>query len=761
MKKYKSVIERVAINDATFKNSPSNTFEPTYINFFYGNNGTGKSTITRSMKALSGLTWTAGKNPRDYALRVFSRDFIADELKFEDDDPTMPGVITLGEEYVEAQDQVDSKTAEKSKLIEEITIAETRLQSTNKESSDLVQKYWDIFWNLKGREYKSHFGGSGDLRSKENFFKRVKSTVPQEHNLNEIKARFDTASDANARRYDILPKLDLSKLESIENYHLLCEPITSTADGHFSRVMQSIDATGWVKIGVENYLDRTDGNCPFCQQPLNEIANQIAECFDSKYNEDCAKLIKYQQQYIGYFAEFVSVINGHVSFIKNTSGAFGNVSEYEKNLAQLEKIVSENNQLIASKVAKPSETIWIESTRQSLSALNDLIDESNALIIKNNEICDNKSTEKTRCLNAAWELAAFDLQPTIQQFTVRSKELESSIKTQRDDLSKQNMSLKSINNELAVLTEKLGGSSTILQKVNVLLEKTGFRGFSLKPHDTVPDRYQIVRDDGSIARRLSEGERNFIAFLYFYYLVQGAWFKEDLLKKKIVVIDDPISSMDSGVLAIVGSLVRELIEDCFYDGEKHRISQIFTLTHNPYFHNSISQKMLRPDEHYYKKVAFFEVKKDDDNISTISAPCIQPNLTKDQDIKNENVSPVQNSYTALWEDYKTARRESTLLNVIHRIIETHFILLCSFERDYLRDAVLEEAIGDPRMERLVKEVLQNIHDSTVLEDSIGEMVYFPAPNSVADYKEAFRLVFTVMGQEQHYAKMSGEGNLTA
>ena len=68
MKKYKSFIEKVLVEGATFKNSTANSFEPTWINYFYGNNGTGKSTIARSIKALDGLTWNGngGKSASDY-----------------------------------------------------------------------------------------------------------------------------------------------------------------------------------------------------------------------------------------------------------------------------------------------------------------------------------------------------------------------------------------------------------------------------------------------------------------------------------------------------------------------------------------------------------------------------------------------------------------------------------------------------------------------------------------------------------------------
>ena len=176
--------------------------------------------------------------------------------------------------------------------------------------------------------------------------------------------------------------------------------------------------------------------------------------------------------------------------------------------------------------------------------------------------------------------------------------------------------------------------------------------------------------------------------------------------------------MDSGVLSIVGSLVRDLIDDCFLDGVNYRIGQIFILTHNPYFHNAVSQTMLQPDEMYYKKVAFYELKKDEENISTISEPCIQTSNSKDPDITHENVTPVQNSYTALWQEYKDAKLPSTLLHLIHRIIETHFVLICSYAREDLREQALEFVSSDIRKQKLVKEILLNMHDNIAIDDSI-------------------------------------------
>ena len=55
---------------------------------------------------------------------------------------------------------------------------------------------------------------------------------------------------------------------------------------------------------------------------------------------------------------------------------------------------------------------------------------------------------------------------------------------------------------------------------------------------------------------LSEGEVTFITFLYFLQWIKGSQNEEDVTQDRVIVIDDPISSLDSNILFVVSSFKR-------------------------------------------------------------------------------------------------------------------------------------------------------------------------------------------------------------
>jgi len=753
MSKYKSVIEKITVNDATFKESSEREFTPSWINFFYGNNGTGKSTIARTIKKADSLSWKDNKSPNDFNVLVFNKDFIVKEMKFDDETPLMPGVLMLGKDKIETQKLVEEKQEQQNQLDTKIQseINERTKKQTTK--STLQKRFEDACWKAAKRYKESFGGGKGDFRTQALCSAKVCKTVAVEHDFDKLKSLYDTATDPNAKRYDILELLNLSKLVAVESYALLEQPIVSTADNVYSRFWEAINAIDWVKQGQDRFSNITDGKCPYCQQGLpQKFEEQLAACFDRKYSEDCAKMADFGQKYASYMIAFIETVRRYIAYIPQE---FGDLQVYKDNLALLEKTLEVNKQRIYSKIEKPSESINLDSAKQYLEEINKLIENTNHLFNKNNRIYDNKEKSQEICMNKVWELLSFELQNVTKKYFIDDKSLENEIKTISEQIDAEKRTLANIKSEISRLTDRLGGSVATIDKINNLLAKSGFQGFTLREHDKIPDKYVVVRNDGSTAKDLSEGERNFIAFLYFYYLVQGAWKKDDLIKGKIVVIDDPVSSMDSAVLFIVSSLVRKLINDCFYDGKSHNIKQIFILTHNPYFHKEVSFDRLNNEHATYCKVSFYEVKKIDNNVSVVKL-CEHESNGSDPDVEWENYSPVQNSYTALWNEYKDAKLPTTLLSIIHRIIEYHFIQLCSYSIDELRTRVLKYFDSDVTKQNLAKDMLRFIYEPIDTIHNISDGIYFTANNDNETYKKVFKAIFDAMGQEQHYRKMSGE-----
>ena len=115
-KKMMSAIQKLVLTDATFNGE---TVEPTFINFFYGKNGAGKSTIARTIRGnLPGsVEWQSDRPADSYDVLVYDADFIRDNFENYDN---LPGVFTIAEENIAVQKQVKEKNDERKKLLAQI-----------------------------------------------------------------------------------------------------------------------------------------------------------------------------------------------------------------------------------------------------------------------------------------------------------------------------------------------------------------------------------------------------------------------------------------------------------------------------------------------------------------------------------------------------------------------------------------------------------------------------------------------------------------
>lgn len=97
-RKIPSAITNITLNRATFSNVPIN--ELTFVNFFYGNNGAGKSSIAYAIEEDDGIVWGDGKSAADFDVLVYNQNFINNNFANYGD---LKGVFIFGEEDIEAK----------------------------------------------------------------------------------------------------------------------------------------------------------------------------------------------------------------------------------------------------------------------------------------------------------------------------------------------------------------------------------------------------------------------------------------------------------------------------------------------------------------------------------------------------------------------------------------------------------------------------------------------------------------------------------
>lgn len=680
--KIPSVIEKIVLNNATYCGEVIN---PTFINFFFGNNGTGKSTIAKNIRSNDGITWLPGKIGSDHTVLVYDQEFITANIQSYE---KMPGVFTMSEVNIEIQKQIQAKLEEKGKVDEKYGELTREKDKKEIQQATLLATFQDSCWNRTKKLREGFDATQGGKKRKQSFAEAVLVIKnPRHHDLKSLKKLYETAFDPGARVYDSFTVAhDTAVLDDLPGHDTLGQAIISSNDTPFANFIKALNATDWVRQGHEQFSDAAEGKCHYCQQMLPEnFENQIAACFDQRYQQNIQRLREHYETYKQEANKLFSTLQ------KTPVDVYPkiNIAPLKDKLSLLYKTIEMNLNKIKGKIAEPAMTVTLDKTKNLLDEINTVISEFNKDIAENNAVVNAKQQKQAECRTKVWELIAHSLKDEVSSYNTSYRNLVKEITDLATEINKSHKSSMALHNEMANLSRQVVNTKATVDSINILLRDSGFQGFSIREKAKLQSVYEVVRPDGTIADNLSEGERNFIAFLYFYHLVKGSESADSGLKNKVVVIDDPVSSMDSNSLFIVSALTREMIEICHNNvdyengpGQPDFIKQVFILTHNAYFHREITYNQVSK----YLCVSFFLINKAD-NISTIRL-CERRN--DDIPTEMENYNPVQNSYAALWDEYKELATTIPLLNVVRRILEYYFLQLCGYDGTDIRQKILKD-----------------------------------------------------------------------
>lgn len=756
--KIQSEIIEMALNDASYKGCGV-SIQPTLINFFFGNNGTGKSTVARTIESDSGVIWREGKTASEYAVHVYNQDYINANFQ---NYYQLPGVFTVNAVNITIQRQVDEKMAAKKTAVEADRLAHIELGKKLDAKRQALESFQKECWE-KTAELRHAFDKTQEKRkSKKPFAEAVLEVkTPVEHDLDALHRLYTAAYSDDAKRYEEFATVaDISVLEVLPGREILAKKIASSADTPFAQFIEAMNATTWVRQGHSQFHKNTEGKCPFCQQKLPAtFEDDIRTCFDTQYQDSIDALNR-------FFSDYRTAANELFVPLQNIPSELMpgmDITAYSDKLAAIKGTISSNLHKISEKIGNPALEVELEDVSALLRELFDIIEEFNKLIRENNAVISQRPKKQAECKTAVWEHIAFILSDVVDRHLASETALEAEAAAANAVIGEQAYLISKLNAEISELNKNYVNTKATIDSVNTLLRDSGFQGFSIREKEGVPNVYEVVRPDGSIAENLSEGERNFIAFLYFYHSVKGSDTADGSQRDKIVVIDDPVSSMDSSSLFIVSALVREMVEVCENNAiggdpavKGNYIKQIFILTHNAYFHREITYNRVKN----YEYVNFYLISKVD-NKSSIKH-CTKQNPEQMTELINYN--PVQNSYAALWEEYKEVNTPIPLMNVIRRILEYYFLQLCGYDGVTLRKRILtdnkdkfiktdENGKEDHTQYQMAHAMLSYINaNATGLNDGIN---FVDDCVDIEQTRETFRLVFTLMEQKQHYDMMMG------
>lgn len=700
------------------------------LNFIYGSNGSGKTTISKVLKnpddyPKCSLTWDGEEHEE---VLVYNRPFVA--KNFENTDSLL-GIFTLGEESISVQHEIE----ELRKQISQIQIGMEGHKKTKKQLEETLneerQKAVDACWSIQVK-YGSQFpeAMSGGRNSKERFFQMCREAYGRRSeddllDCQKLQERYTAAYKKTAVEVALYSVPSLQLLEDLNETALLGKVITGKSDTPIGTFIQYLHASDWVKQGVA-LTKMSHGKCPYCQRELPaSIAKEIEDFFDESYTRDCNQLKQYYDSYKSasdsLIAFFQTVVDSQYDFL--------NYDGFEEEFAFFRERVTRNLFAIQRKLEMPSEIVLTEEIYESANGLISKIKTYNSTIDEHNRIVQNQSTERIAVRRLIWRYLVSEIENTLAAYENRENNTTSGCDSLQRKIDDQASQIRQLNEHAEEKETTLTSVKPTVIAINRILEGFGFDGFRLAENEKKKGTYSVIRRDGTNAKStLSEGEYNFLTFLYFYHLCFGSQSSSGLLQNKILVIDDPISSMDSAVLFIVSTLVKTMIGHC-RDNEKG-IKQIIVLTHNVYFHKEITYLGSR-DSFRKEEVVYFILRKKNEQTS----------------VEYYEDNPILSSYEMLWEDVRnpSSCTSKSVFNTMRRILEYYFTVIGGINYEMC----ISQFEGEDKL--ACKALVAYINDGS---HSVYDDLIVPIEDSALEnYQRIFKLIFEKLHHIEHYNMM--------
>lgn len=722
---------------ATYDSTGVNLTDLTKVNFIYGVNGSGKTTLTKLIFAPKEMPFKdcsiKWKNNLPIKALVYNKDFRDRNFGL----GKMDGVFTLGQATKEETETIEKKIGERKTLKEEWNKKNETLEKLQEAQNTKEARFREAVWVEVYKKHETAFKEAfAGFMTKENF----KNKLIDEHLHNKrdlldytgLKEKAATIFGEVPTTLTTIREIDHDRLLTIEKDGIWKKKIIGKVDVDIAKLIQRLNINDWINQG-RSYLQE-NATCPFCQaQTITEdFRKQLADYFDESFLEDTALVQSHAAEYNQATANISNLLQQIETVEKNNPNSKLTLDTFSAYLRTFLSQVISNQELLNNKIKEPSRSIELIKISEQMKKIGEVIKTANLEIKKHNEIIANFAKEKQNLITSIWRYLIEDHKVSLQNYLKERESGQKGIDGVKSSIAKITQEHNALNTEIKTLSKNVTSVEPSIIQINTTLESFGFNNFSIVPSKTEANKYQILRGDGTIAEAtMSEGEITFITFLYFLQLAKGSTSESSITEERILVIDDPISSLDSNVLFVVSSLIKEIIKN-IREG-KGTIKQMILLTHNVYFHKEVS--FIDGRTTILKDYAYWILRKNN-QITTMESFGMN--------------NPIQSSYQLLWAELKNRQNNTnlTIQNTMRRIIENYFKLLGKYG-----DEELIKSFTNHEEQEICRSLICWINDGS---HSIPDDHFIQhQADMIERYFLVFKKIFDHTKHKEHYDMMMG------
>ena len=698
------------------------------VNLLYGLKGTGKSTFSEFLYEQSGARFSQcrieGLEDNDTIL-VYNKKFVQDIFY---EPQGIHGIFTLSKGNAEAQKAIDNANAEVKKLTEQKRKIEEKRTKDRQKHLGEIEEYKKQVWKIKteytGGDRVLKFCLDGLKGNKETLFKHLVSLEKKEgeidYSVDDLKKEAQQLQGENQSR-QILSKV-LINIDDIEQSELLSKVIVGNKNSSVATVIEELGNSDWVNTGIKYvHIDGEKGLCPFCQQKTitQNFLDQINAYFDESYNQDKSQI----EQMIYRYDKEIKKVTDFLNAIKEDSFLEKKKAEIENLSANLISVSEHNLNTLREKAKTPSIQVSLQPISEIIASINSIIENSNSEIaLYNQRIADIKGS-KSKIKDRFWQLMRKKYNSVIELYVKNEKAYEQLVKNAQKDLETK---ISEINTNTALIEENRKKTVNIDEAVENIkngLIDIGITDFTIEKYSEEEALYRLKREDSDedVFETLSEGEKMVISFLYFIELCKGESTAEKASNKKIVVIDDPISSLSHIYVFNIG----RLIHNEFLRTKKY--NQLFILTHSLYFFYELTNT-----NHTERK----ETQK-------LFRICKNTESSYFEDMKYEDI---QNDYQAYWHIIKDEKQAPALIaNCMRNVMEYFF--------NFVEKQDFAQVFQRPELQKTSYMAFNRYMNRE--SHSKGQNIFDIKEFNYDSFREAFKKVFETEGYIEHYNKMIG------